>query len=210
MGARRRPSAGARARRRRRPRRGSAAAARLPRRRRAQAAPDRRPRKRDGAARKRARKSRRRLHAFPLLLPPSLPRGLPAELQARLRRLAGRPIAAQYGGYARSRLNFVGMAGARPVGAHDHSTMGRLRSCRRSSPRPPASGGIALAARADRQAEETEYVEHLQCRRLSGVLAADGVCVRLSGYVSSQFSGGQLKVAIKCGPRLAVESRASG
>jgi hypothetical protein len=26
-----------------------------------------------------------------------------------------------------------------------------------------------------------------------GVLAANGVCVRLSGYVSSQFSGGQLK-----------------
>ena len=25
-----------------------------------------------------------------------------------------------------------------------------------------------------------------------GVLAANGVCVRLSGYVSSQFSGGQL------------------
>jgi hypothetical protein len=26
-----------------------------------------------------------------------------------------------------------------------------------------------------------------------GVLAANGICVRLSGYVSSQFSGGQLK-----------------
>jgi hypothetical protein len=26
-----------------------------------------------------------------------------------------------------------------------------------------------------------------------GVLAANGVCVRLSGYVSSQFGGGQLK-----------------
>ena len=26
-----------------------------------------------------------------------------------------------------------------------------------------------------------------------GVLAANGVCVRLSGYVSSQFSAGQLK-----------------
>ena len=26
-----------------------------------------------------------------------------------------------------------------------------------------------------------------------GVLASDGVCVRLSGYVSSQFGGGQLK-----------------
>lgn len=26
-----------------------------------------------------------------------------------------------------------------------------------------------------------------------GVLAADGVCVRMSGYVSSQFSAGQLK-----------------
>jgi hypothetical protein len=27
----------------------------------------------------------------------------------------------------------------------------------------------------------------------SGVLAANGVCVRFSGYISSQFSGGQLK-----------------
>jgi hypothetical protein len=26
-----------------------------------------------------------------------------------------------------------------------------------------------------------------------GVLASNGVCVRLSGYVSSQFGGGQLK-----------------
>jgi hypothetical protein len=26
-----------------------------------------------------------------------------------------------------------------------------------------------------------------------GVLAANGVCVRLSGYISSQFSAGQLK-----------------
>ena len=26
-----------------------------------------------------------------------------------------------------------------------------------------------------------------------GVLGADGVCVRLSGYVSSQFGGGQVK-----------------
>jgi hypothetical protein len=26
-----------------------------------------------------------------------------------------------------------------------------------------------------------------------GVLAADGLCVRMSGYVSSQFGGGQLK-----------------
>ena len=28
---------------------------------------------------------------------------------------------------------------------------------------------------------------------LPGVLAADGVCVRFSGYVSSQFGAGQLK-----------------
>ena len=30
-----------------------------------------------------------------------------------------------------------------------------------------------------------------------GMLAANGVCVRLSGYVSSQFSGGQLHGQLK-------------
>ena len=38
-----------------------------------------------------------------------------------------------------------------------------------------------------------EAVKKCNVAGFPGVLASDGVCVRLSGYVSSQFGGGQLK-----------------
>jgi hypothetical protein len=38
-----------------------------------------------------------------------------------------------------------------------------------------------------------EAVKKCNVAGFPGVLAADGVCVRLSGYVSSQVGGGQLK-----------------
>jgi len=41
--------------------------------------------------------------------------------------------------------------------------------------------------------KQTEAAKTCNIAGNPGVLAANGVCVRLSGYVSSQFSGGQLK-----------------
>jgi hypothetical protein len=46
------------------------------------------------------------------------------------------------------------------------------------------------------QTDKSKKVEHVVPCNVAGspgILASDGVCVRFSGYVSSQFSGGQLK-----------------
>jgi hypothetical protein len=41
--------------------------------------------------------------------------------------------------------------------------------------------------------KQVEAVKHCNIAGSTGVLAANGVCVRLSGYISSSFSAGQLK-----------------
>jgi hypothetical protein len=41
--------------------------------------------------------------------------------------------------------------------------------------------------------KKPEYVTPCNVAGSPGVLAADGVCVKFSGYVSSQFGAGQLK-----------------
>jgi hypothetical protein len=67
-----------------------------------------------------------------------------------------------------------------------------------------ALAGAVLAGTAGRAAElpsqhHSDKPSHAEAARKCnvagspGVLAADGVCVRLSGYVSSQFGAGQLK-----------------
>ncbi len=68
-----------------------------------------------------------------------------------------------------------------------------------------ALAGAVLAATAGQAAElpsqrgqrdkskKTEYVTPCNVAGSAGVLAADGVCVRISGYVSSQFGAGQLR-----------------
>ena len=43
------------------------------------------------------------------------------------------------------------------------------------------------------KAKETEAAKTCNIAGNPGVLAANGVCVRFSGYVSSQFTAGQLK-----------------
>jgi hypothetical protein len=43
------------------------------------------------------------------------------------------------------------------------------------------------------KAKETQGAKTCNIAGAPGVLAANGVCIRLSGYVSSQFSAGQLK-----------------
>jgi hypothetical protein len=41
--------------------------------------------------------------------------------------------------------------------------------------------------------KQAEPVRHCDIAGSPGVLAANGVCVRMSGYISSGFSAGQLK-----------------
>jgi hypothetical protein len=41
--------------------------------------------------------------------------------------------------------------------------------------------------------KQAEAVKHCDIAGLPGILAANGVCVRLSGYISSGFSAGQIK-----------------
>ena len=41
--------------------------------------------------------------------------------------------------------------------------------------------------------KQAEAAKKCNIAGFAGVLASNGVCVRLSGYVSSQFGGGQLK-----------------
>ena len=56
-----------------------------------------------------------------------------------------------------------------------------------------ATAGQAAELPAQRQeADQGRARQDMRHRRQSGVLAANGVCVRLSGYISSQFSGGNL------------------
>jgi hypothetical protein len=43
------------------------------------------------------------------------------------------------------------------------------------------------------KSKKTEYVTPCNVAGSAGVLAANGVCVRFSGYISSQVGGGQLK-----------------
>ena len=43
------------------------------------------------------------------------------------------------------------------------------------------------------KSKKAEYVKPCNVAGSPGVLASNGVCVRFSGYVSSQFGAGQLK-----------------
>jgi hypothetical protein len=43
------------------------------------------------------------------------------------------------------------------------------------------------------KAKDPEAAKKCNVAGSPGVLAGDGVCVRMSGYVTSQFGGGQLK-----------------
>jgi hypothetical protein len=43
------------------------------------------------------------------------------------------------------------------------------------------------------KSKKTEYVTPCNVAGAAGVLASDGVCIKFSGYISSQVGGGQLK-----------------
>ena len=109
--------------------------------------------------------------------------------------LAACPIAAQYGVYAHS-------------GGYNSATMsqapsgGNLMIIQRCVALALAASVVtAVAAQAAELPSQrhTDKPAHAEAAKkcnvagFPGVLASDGVCVRLSGYVSSQFGGGQLK-----------------
>jgi hypothetical protein len=59
-----------------------------------------------------------------------------------------------------------------------------------------ATSGQAAELPSQRHADKPKQAEAAKKCNVAGspgVLAGNGVCVRLSGYVSSQFGGGQLK-----------------
>jgi len=59
-----------------------------------------------------------------------------------------------------------------------------------------AAGGAAELPSQRGQTHKPKRAEPARTCNIAGnpgVLAADGVCVRLSGYVSSQFTAGELK-----------------
>lgn len=55
-----------------------------------------------------------------------------------------------------------------------------------------ASGRAAELPAQDKQPTKAEPAKTCDVAGHPGVLAANGVCVRFSGYISSQFSGGNL------------------
>jgi hypothetical protein len=59
-----------------------------------------------------------------------------------------------------------------------------------------ASAGHAAELPSQHHTDKTKGAEALKKCNVAGspgVLAGNGVCVRLSGYVAAQFGGGQLK-----------------
>jgi hypothetical protein len=57
----------------------------------------------------------------------------------------------------------------------------------------PAALSAAELPSQNKKPKLPEAAKHCNIAGSPGVLAANGVCVRLSGYVSTQFSAGQLK-----------------
>jgi hypothetical protein len=56
-----------------------------------------------------------------------------------------------------------------------------------------APAGAAELPAQSKKPKRPEAVQHCDIAGLPGVLAADGVCVRISGSISARVGGGQLK-----------------
>jgi hypothetical protein len=114
--------------------------------------------------------------------------------------LAGRPIAAQYGVYAplwRSRFWAIqDLAGGwRQV---KHMILERWFAFALAAAILGAAAGRAAELPAqNKKPTKAESARTCDIAGNPGVLAANGVCVRFSGYVSSQFSAGQLRQQYK-------------
>ncbi len=57
----------------------------------------------------------------------------------------------------------------------------------------PASLSAAELPSQNKKPNPPKAVKHCDVAGSPGVLAADGVCVKLSGYISSEFTAGRLK-----------------
>ena len=57
----------------------------------------------------------------------------------------------------------------------------------------PTALSAAELPSENRKPKRAEAVKHCNIAGSPGVLAANGVCVRLSGYISADFSAGHLK-----------------
>src|ERR1700735_3835769 len=108
--------------------------------------------------------------------------------------LAARPIAAQYGVCAHSCGNNSARV-SRPEPARRPMIVQRRVAFVLA---PALLGSAAQAAElpsqrhADKPAQ-AEAAKKCNVAGSAGIQAANGVCVRVSGYVSSQFGAGQLK-----------------
>lgn len=57
----------------------------------------------------------------------------------------------------------------------------------------PASLSAAELPSQMKKPKPPETAKHCDVAGLPGVLAANGICVKLSGYISGQFTAGRLK-----------------
>ena len=110
--------------------------------------------------------------------------------------LAARPIAAQYGVYAHSGGYNSATVSHAPIGGN----LMIIKQCVTFALAATVVAAItAQAAELPSQhghtdkSKKTEYVTPCNVAGSAGILASDGVCVRFSGYISSQAGGGQLK-----------------
>ena len=53
--------------------------------------------------------------------------------------------------------------------------------------------GAELPSQSNKRTRPPEALKHCDVAGYPGVLAANGVCVRLSGYISAGFNAGQIK-----------------
>jgi hypothetical protein len=56
-----------------------------------------------------------------------------------------------------------------------------------------SAGAAELPSQSNKKTKPPEALKHCNVAGYPGVLAANGVCVRLSGYVSAGFNAGQIK-----------------
>jgi hypothetical protein len=112
------------------------------------------------------------------------------------RTLAGRPIAAQYGGYALRRG--PNSTTAPPALNGDEAMivqrwMGFALAAAVLGAAPGQSAELPTQKGQTHKPKQAEPARACDIAGNPGVVMANGVCVRFSGYVSSQFTAGQLK-----------------
>jgi hypothetical protein len=127
--------------------------------------------------------------------PAQLPCGLADEWQAHFPPLAGCPIGAQYGVYTPTRSNNSATL-SRRVTIAEITYVQRQIMFLLVAALLGATAGQAAELPSQRHSDKPSHAEALKKCNVAGspgVLAGNGVCVRLSGYVAAQFGAGQLR-----------------